>query len=131
MIDLLINKNLTAVEIKEILAFALNTHIDRINVFSQDEFNNLGDIDFSNIDCLCVINAVKGDVNLRIQLFRYDMPNSKLLKKLQNMCVKYQLICYTPNDDNENWLKFNFHGEVKEVAQLNIDNEDFFLFKNI
>ena len=127
MIDILIKEKLTDQLINEFLSNVFNTSTNRIILTSEDDFVSMLEMDFSEVDCLCVKNDTDGDAALLLNLYRYEREDKELIHSIQVSCNKLNITCYVPIMDIINgWYKINGIADMKTVKQL--ESEDQFLF---
>ena len=132
MIDLLLSEACTPDQLKLILSRIFACPIDRVKVFSVDEFNSLTEeLDGSIMECVCVHSIVLGDASQLLQLYRYAMPNSELIDRLMKVAIEKKIRCFIPVDQWNGWIHVNEQGKVIRVSQLEEDEEDCFRFKRL
>jgi hypothetical protein len=126
MTDILVKEKIPDQTIKEFLSLVFDISIDRLILIDEEDLIKITEMDFSDIDCLCVKNEMHGDVSLFLKLFRYEMDNSLFFKSLQTACNKFLITCYVPIDNFDGWLKISGNNESKIVKELYIEEEELY-----
>ncbi|WP_426318428.1 hypothetical protein [Pseudoduganella sp. R-43] len=129
MIDLLLAEACTPDQLSLHLSRVFECSIERIKIFSIDEFNGLTEeLDGSMLDCVCVHSRVLGDAAQLLQLYRYTVPNSDVVDRIIEIAIEQKFRCFIPVDQWDEWIYVNGQGEVTRVNQLEQDEEDCFRF---
>ena len=128
MIDFLVEKRMSKGEIRQFLSSVFQTDYTKIIVVTLEEFNEIGEIYSSNIDCLCVFSNVHGNASLLLQLYRYTINIELAMKQIINVCVKEGITCYLPKNSLNEWICVDKGGHITNVKQIDEERDDVYLF---
>lgn len=95
---------------------------------SMADFSEMGQIDFTEVKCLCVYTEVSGDAAKQLQLYRYDVPDDEMPDRLQRACQIKGVTCYIPKDSFDNWYLIDGSPSIQSAKQIESE-EGIFLFK--
>lgn len=123
MIDILMINSLSEDGISKFLASVFDVKNKAIRVCSLDAFSEIGESDFTGIDCLCVYSVIEGDVSQLLQLYRYKLNDTEIINALCRACEKHHLACYVSKDEYENWLLIDANGQIDIVKLLELQDE--------
>jgi hypothetical protein len=130
MIDILIKNNLSKGELLGFLMLVFSVDIEKLMVVSIIDFSEMGAIDFSGVDCLCVYDSIGGDASKLLQLYRYKISDDELICRLQMACEIEGIACYVPRDSFDNWSLMDGGRPMKNVRQIE-SAEGVFLFDEV
>jgi hypothetical protein len=132
MMDILFGHQYPLVQLYDFLSEVIGCSVDRIRIFSIDEFNSLiEELDCSVLDCVCVFSLVRGDCSQMLQLYRYKATNEDIVRRIIDVAFKKNMRCYIPSDSFDGWVYVGHDGAPKHVLQMECDEEDCYLFKLI
>ncbi len=132
MMDILLVQQCPVKQIRAFLAVVFHCPIERVKIFSLDEFNSLSEeLDGLSFDCVCVFSPVRGDVAQLLQLYRYKISDSDAVKRFVDIALHNKVHCYLPNDSLGEWIYVGDGVNPKRAQQISCEEEDCFLFKLI
>jgi hypothetical protein len=132
MIDLLLVDQHSPSQLSDFLSEIFDCSIERIRIFGIDEFNSLTEeLDVSTLDCVCVSSLVRGDGSQLLQLYRYRITDSDVIKRTIDVALKNRIRCYIPHDSLDGWIYIGEDDTSKHVRQMECDQDDCFLFQLI
>ncbi len=132
MMDILLVQQRPAQQIRAFLAVVFHCPIERVKIFSLEEFNSLSEeLDGLSFDCVCVFSPVRGDVAQLLQLYRYKISDSDAVKRFVDIALHNKVYCYLPSDSLGEWIYVGDGDNPKRAQQISCEEEDCFLFKLI
>lgn len=130
MIDILIVKKLSISQIEGFLSALLNCEPTKVKVFDADQFYSVDELDYSQIDCICVYSEVCGDVAQLLQIFRYKISDNCFLQKLIVIAYRKSILCYIPSDSLNGWYYLGYTATPVIAKEIESEN-DCYVFKLI
>jgi hypothetical protein len=130
MIDILLVNQHSLSQLGNLLSIVFDCSIDRVKIFGINEFNSLTEeLNISTLDCVCVFSFVQGDVSQLLQLYRYKITDSDVVKRIIDIALKNKIRCYIPHDSLGGWIYVGGDDAPKHVHQIESDQENYFCFK--
>lgn len=132
MIDLLLVDQHSSSQLSDFLSEIFDCVINRIRIFEIDKFNSLTEeLDVSTLDCVCAYSLVRGDASQLLQLYRYRITDSDVIRRTIDVALKNSIRCYIPHDSLDSWIYVGEDDTPKHVRQIECDQGDCFLFQLI
>jgi hypothetical protein len=130
MMDILLEQQHSVSQIQNFLSAIFECPIERVKIFDADAFNSLNEeLDELLFDCICVIFPVRGDAAQLLQLYRYKLGDSDVLRKSIEMALHNKIHCYIPNESANGWIYVGDSDTPKQAQSIESDEQDYFSFK--
>jgi len=129
MIDFLLVDQLRPPQIIDFLSKIFDCSVERVKIFGIDEFNSLTEeLNDSVLDCICVFSFVQGNASQLLQLYRYKITDSDVVKRATDVALSNKIRCYIPCDSFDGWVYVGEGDIPKHVRQIENDQENCFYF---
>ncbi|WP_426305834.1 hypothetical protein ACN9MJ_00440 [Acidovorax facilis] len=130
MMDILLVQQHSVSQIQNLLSAIFECPVERVKIFDADAFNALNEeLDELLFDCICVIFPVRGDAAQLLQLYRYKLDESDVLRKSIEIALRDKIHCYIPNESMDGWIYVRDGETPKQVQSIESDEQDYFSFK--
>lgn len=130
MMDFLLEHEYSLPELYEFFSEVFDCSAERIKIYSLDEFSSATEaLDCSGLDGICVFSSVRGSASQLLQLYRYELPDSTLCRRVIDIACRRKMHCYIPTDSLNGWTYVGDDGMPKRARQIECDEDDCYLFE--
>ena len=130
MIDILLEHQYSIAQLHDFLSEVFGCSVDRVKILGIDEFNSLTEeLDYSALDCICVLSLVRGDCSQLLQLYRYKTSDLNAIQRVVDIAFRRNMHCYTPSDAPNGWIYVGDDDTPKHARQIECDEDYCFLFQ--
>lgn len=115
MIDFYITENISNQKIKQLLVETMDIVERKIFIGNLDDLNN--ESISADYKCLCIVEPIKGDVSLLLQIYRIDVDMPIFTEKLKQFCKSQSISCYLPYGDFDDYYFIDSSGQLSLVVR--------------